>query len=95
MKYITSMALALLLAGCGGTLPAQIVIKEVPRVVIPADEMYNCPVITSLPNPATLTDLEVAQLIVMLKKDISICKNSMDDIKLYLEDAKKRIESSK
>jgi hypothetical protein len=82
---------ALLLAGCQtGT----IVTTERQVVITPSTNMYNCPTVDSYPNPKTLTDIEVAKLIVQLDRYNKICKNSIDSIKVYLENAKKTVEKN-
>jgi uncharacterized protein YcfL len=81
----------LLLAGCQ---TAQIVTTQKQVVITPSFSMYNCPTVESYPNPKTLTDVEVAKLIVQLDRYNKICKNSIDSIKSYLENAKKTVEKN-
>jgi uncharacterized protein YcfL len=82
---------AIFLAGCQS---AQIVTTEKQIVIIPSESMYNCPTVSSYPNPKTLTDIEVAKLIVQLDRYNKICKNSIDSIKIYLQNAKKTVEKN-
>jgi uncharacterized lipoprotein YajG len=80
---------ALFLTGCQ---TAQIVTTKEQIVITPSVNMYNCPVVSSYPNPKTLTDIEVAKLIVQLDRYNKICKNSIEAIRQYLESAKKTAE---
>lgn len=63
------------------------------RVVLAPDSMYNCPVVTRWPKIKTLTDLQVARLIVQLAENNKICKSSLDSIKAYYARAKREIEA--
>ena len=90
MKKVLLLA-TLTLAGCQ---TAQVVTTEKQIVVLPSNNMYNCPTVESYPDPKTLTDVEVAKLIVELDRYNKICKNSIESIKSYLENAKKTVEKS-
>lgn len=92
MKKIILIS-ALLLCGCNTVTPN--IITNRATVVVPADSMYACPVLTNLPKVDTLTDVEVAKVMVELYKDNRMCRSSMNAIRKYLADAKARIESSK
>jgi len=87
MKKILLLS-TLLIAGCQSTL---VTTKE-QFVVTPSVSMYNCPTVNSYPDPKKLTDIEVAKLIVQLDRYNKVCKNSIDSIRTYLENAKKTIE---
>lgn len=80
----------LLLAACQSTQPNLVQTKL--AVVTPPEEMYDCPIERQYPNWQTLNDVEVAKTIIKLHKNNVRCKNSLDTIKKYLEDAKVRIE---
>lgn len=80
----------LLLAGCQSTQPNLVQTKL--AVVTPPEEMYDCPIERQYPNWQTLNDVEVAKTLIKLHKNNIRCKNSLDTIKKYLEDAKVRIE---
>ncbi len=82
---------ALLLAGCNSTQPNLIQTKL--AVVTPPPEMYDCPIERKFPHWQTLNDLEVAKTVVKLYKNNIRCKNSIDTIKKYLENAKQQIEN--
>jgi len=79
--------LSLLLAGCQSTVSSTKL-----EVVIPPEQMYDCPIKTKWPNWQKLNDTDVAKTVVELYKNNHRCKNSVDAIKKYLTDAKTRIE---
>ena len=78
-----------LLAGC--STDPQVVIKTEYRVVKPEQSYYQCDVV-NLPNPETLTDIQIAALINDLVKANKVCKNSLDAIKQYIDSAEKILE---
>ena len=75
----------LLLAGCNDQ--SQVVSTYKYLVVHPAEAMYYCPVLTKAPNWNTLTDSQVAKLIVQLQKNNLTCKSSIESIKKFLDDS--------
>lgn len=79
--------LSLLLAGCQSTVSSTKL-----EVIIPPEQMYDCPIKTKWPNWQKLNDTDVAKTVVELYKNNHRCKNSVDAIKKYLTDAKARIE---
>lgn len=87
------LILSLLLAGCNSVQPT--IISNHATVIIPSDSMYNCPLYKNFPKTTTLNDIEVAKIIVELYKDNRMCKNSMDSIHKFLNDAKTKIELQK
>lgn len=64
------------------------------QVVMPQESMYNCPTIASFPEPRTLTDVQVARLIVQLYQNNTTCRNSMNALRQFLENAKKTAEAN-
>lgn len=66
--------------------------KEKPIVVMPDRSMFECPTNGPLPDPATLTDIQVAQLIIELKSDLEICRNKIESVQQFLVKAKERLE---
>lgn len=89
MKKIILMCAVLLLAGCNDT--QQVVTSYKYMVVHPSEAMYYCPVIKEFPNWKTLTDSQVAKLVVQLQKNNLTCKSSIDSIKTFLDKAEKDI----
>jgi len=84
--------LALMMGGCSST---QMLTTKEQVVILPSASMYNCPTLDSFPKPDTLTDLQVALLVVQLQKNNKICKNSIESIKRYLEEAKLTVEKKR
>lgn len=93
MKIIGAVLLALFLSACGS--PGSVyIVKEVPIVIIPEAEMYSfCKGIDQLPDPSTLTDLEVANTIVMIDTKLRLCVNTVQEIRDFLEKAKRKAEA--
>lgn len=80
--------LSLLLAGCQSTVSSTKL-----EVIIPPEQMYDCPIKTKWPNWQKLNDTDVAKTVVELYKNNHRCRNSVDAIKKYLDDAKSQIEN--
>lgn len=89
MKKLFLIPLLLVLSGCGQTM---FLTKEKPIVVMPAPEMFVCPDTVVIPDVNTLTDIQVAQIILELKKDFEVCRNKLKNLDTFLTEAKKRIE---
>lgn len=75
----------LLLAGCNET--QQVVTSYKYLVVHPDEAMYNCPVLKEFPNWKTLTDAQVAKVLVTLQKNNITCKSSIESIRKFLKEA--------
>lgn len=89
MKFVV-LLLALLLAACNE--PKEVITTYKYLVVHPDEAMYACPVIKEFPNWKTLTDAQVAQLIVRLHKNNLTCKSSIESIRKFLNDADARLK---
>ena len=63
-------------------------------VVIPERSMFNCPTIATFPDSRTLTDVQVARLIVQLYQNNTVCRNSMNTLREFLESAKRTAEAN-
>lgn len=85
MKKIIPLLIAILLAGCNDQ--TQIVSSYKYMVVHPAEAMYYCPVVKEFPNWKTLTDSQVAKLVVQLHKNNLTCKSSIESIRKFLDDS--------
>jgi len=92
MKY-TLLGLMCFLAAC--STDDNIVVSQRQVVVMPPDNMFQCDVVTRFPEPTTLTDLQVARLLVQLYEYNASCKNNMDAIRTFLYTARDRLESSR
>lgn len=89
MKKFIAIALAVVVSGCSST--SQLITKEKLMVVEPDRSLYNCPTIARYPNPETLTDVEVAKLMVSMERNNSECRRNMKAIQNYLEQAKAKV----
>ncbi|CAB4162522.1 hypothetical protein UFOVP787_53 [uncultured Caudovirales phage] len=90
MKKYLILPLFLILAACN---TPQVISSQKITVIIPDESLFNCPTLSSFPNPEKLTDVQVARLILELYKDNQICKNSLESIKAFLEEAKRKAEA--
>lgn len=85
MKIALALSALLLLVACG---ERAVVTSVRHTVVMPQESMFNCNVIDVFPEPATLTDLQVARLLIQLYENNVGCKNSMDALRRFLETAR-------
>ncbi len=90
MNKLLIIAAALALAGCQ---TEQVVTKTQLEVVIPDRSLFTCPT-SRYPNPETLTDVEVAKLLVTMQRNNADCRRNMNAIRTFLEDAKAQAEVS-
>ena len=90
-RLIAVLSLATIIAGCNTTRNPAIIVEK-PIVFIPDSEFFFCPTVTQLPNVATLTDAEVAELIVNLDTNNLACKDSINTIRNELRKAKAALE---
>jgi uncharacterized protein YcfL len=90
MKFVV-LLFALLLVGCNDT--QQVITTYKYLVVRPDEAMYACPVLKEFPNWKTLTDAQVAKVIVQLHKNNLTCKSSIESIRKFLNDADVRIRA--
>jgi hypothetical protein len=90
-KVIFLLPVAFLAAACATDTKPQLITTKY-KVVMPPEDYYNCPTISSFPNPDTLTDAQVGKLLVKLQSANVKCKRSVDAIKAYLTKAKKTVE---
>lgn len=96
MKYILIAFFALFLSACGGA-QTTVVTRTEYRVVEIPESILQCVRInrTSLPNPDTLTDVQLARLIRTLWKNNETCANNMDAIREYIKKSKETIERNR
>lgn len=55
--------------------------------------MYNCEIVDTFPDTTTLTDTQVARFIVTLYQNNVQCRNSIDAIRTFLENARATINT--
>lgn len=88
-----ALLLPLLLTGCSQT-AVQLIAPEY-KIVKAPDDMYTCPVETKFPKPDTLTNKQVGALILKLQKNNVTCKQKMDAVKQFYDDAEKTVNEQK
>ena len=93
MKYLLIITCAMMLAACDK--PQPILTKPEAKVFVPDDQYFVCPTIDQFPDPATLTDGQVAALLVQLDTNNRTCKTSIQEIRRQLLAAKKNLEEVK
>jgi hypothetical protein len=93
MKKIILISSILFLAGCAST-PVKLIAPEYKVVKVP-DELYNCPIEKQFPKSNKLTNEQVGQVILKLQKNNMTCKNSLDSIHQYLNEAEAKTSKKK
>jgi hypothetical protein len=94
MRIIIAIAAALTLAGCA-VKPAQVVTKTELQVYVPDRSMFYCQNVRRFPNPETLTDAQVAKLLVELHSKNTECQKNINAIYKTLDEAKKKADENK
>ena len=90
MKKLILLIGVFLLASCNDT---QQVVRTYRHMVVHPDEaMYYCPVVKQFPNWKTLTDSQVAKLVVQLHKNNLTCKSSIESVRTFLKEADRRVK---
>lgn len=88
--WIFTILAALSLAGCDEQQTTQYLTQY--KVVVAPATLYTCPQVKRWPKVETLTDLQVARVIVELAEANKICKSSLDQLKAFYEKAKLKLE---
>lgn len=83
MKILLISAICLVVVGCTTSKEVIVVNKNI-KVDIP-EQYYNCPQLKFYPSVNTLTDVEVAKLIVALDSANKKCKASINAIRNYVK----------
>ena len=93
MKNIILISSIIFLTGCAST-PVKLIAPEYKVVKVP-DELYNCPIEKQFPKSNKLTNEQVGQVILKLQKNNMTCKNSLDSIHQYLDEAEAKTSKKK
>jgi hypothetical protein len=91
MKLLLASFAVLTLAGCASK-PPQVLTKTEMQVVMPERTMFYCQNVRRFPNPETLTDAQVAKLLVELHSKNTECQKNMNAVYNFLDAAKKETE---
>jgi hypothetical protein len=90
MRMLILLAIAIAISGCGPSV--EFLTREKPVVVMPDREMFDCPDTVVIPDISTLTDLQVAKVVVELKSNLEVCRNKLKSLETFLIQSKKRLE---
>ena len=83
----------LLLGGCSNE-SVKLLAPEYKIVKIP-EQLYECPTIKKFPDADKLTNQQVGSLLIKVQKNNMICKNSLDGIKKYMDEAEATVSTKK
>ena len=89
MKVALFLASLFFLAACGSDRP--IITSSKLVAVMPQEHMFECNVVDTFPEPTTLTDLQVARILIQLYENNQVCRNSINALRTFLESAKTRL----
>jgi hypothetical protein len=89
MRIIIAAVATLLLSGCASK-PPQVITKTELQVYVPDRSMFYCQNVRRFPNPDTLTDAQVAKLLVELHSKNTECQKNINAIYKTLDEAKKK-----
>lgn len=87
-KVLSAALLGLMVSGCASV--PQLITKEKLTVVEPDHSLYNCPNVSKYPNADTLTDVQVARLLLSYERSNAECRRNMKAIQSFIESAKAR-----
>ena len=93
MKKII-LLLPLLLAGCN-SFDEPLLISQQQVAIVPPEELYRCPQFHLPSNPNNLKDSDVAKIIAAQHQNLKVCRNSLNAIKQYSDEAKQITEQKK
>ena len=93
MKYILLVSSLFLLTGC--TQSAVTLLAPEYKVIKAPEALYNCPVETKFPKADKLTDQQVGALLLKLQNNNMTCKQSMEAIRQFYDDAEKTLATKK
>jgi len=92
MRLLLAVIATLSIAGCAKDLPPQFITKTELQVVMPERTMFYCQNVRKFPNPETLTDVQVAKLVVELHSKNTECQKNMNAVYKFLDEAKAKTE---
>lgn len=91
MKLLFASLVAITLAGCASK-PPQVLTKTELQVYVPDRSLFYCQNVRRFPNPDTLTDAQVAKLLVELHSKNTECQKNMNALYKTLDEAKKKAQ---
>ena len=94
MKLLIAVAATLALAGCASR-PPQVITKTEIQVFVPDKSLFYCQNVRRFPIPETLSDAQVAKLLVELHSKNTECQKNMNAVYKTLDEAKKTADQGK
>ena len=92
MRVLVASIALLILTGCAKAPPPQVITKTELQVYVPDRTLFYCQNVRRFPNPETLTDIQVAKLLVELHAKNTECQKNMNAVYKTLNEAKKATE---
>ena len=92
MRILIAAVATLALAGCAKAPPPQFITKTELQVIVPEKSMFYCQNVRHFPNPETLTDVQVAKLLVELHSKNTECQKNINSVYKFLDEAKKKTD---
>ena len=89
LGLILSAAMVLQAGSCVTSSSTRTITIQETVIIEPPSTLLKCNKVEDLPDPSTLTNLQIAKLIADLDKNLRKCKVNIDSIKAYIEQAKK------
>lgn len=87
---IAALAATLALGACQTTEPTVVESRTFTVPEVP-EALWNCPVLTAFPEVKTLTEKQVARLIVVLYRNNLTCSASLQSVRTFLDHARKTV----
>jgi hypothetical protein len=94
MKILIAVVAMLGLTACASK-PRQVITKTEIQVYVPDRSMFYCQNVRRFPNPDTLTDAQVAKLLVELHSKNTECQKNVNSLYKTLDEAKKKADEGK
>jgi hypothetical protein len=94
MKILIAVVAMLALTACASK-PRQVITKTEIQVYVPDRSMFYCQNVRRFPNPDTLTDAQVAKLLVELHSKNTECQKNVNSLYKTLDEAKKKADEGK
>lgn len=94
MRILFAAVAMIALTGCASK-PPQVITKTELQVYVPDRSMFYCQNVRRFPNPDSLTDAQVAKLLVELHSKNTECQKNMNAIYKTLDEARQKANENK